>query len=92
MGKQLSEVGLLKIYLIDFQQELIILIFHRHFGSCLGACFLAPRLEILYTSQINIYLGMCFEIFSQSPKNSVSELGGHMAPPPVVMSCLDTRS
>ena len=81
MGKQHSEVGLLKIYLIDFQQELILLIFHPHFRSCLGACFLAPRLEILYTSQVNIYLGICFEIFSQSPIYCTLELGGHMAPP-----------
>ena len=32
--------------------------FHPHFRSCPGACFLAPRLEILYTSQVNIYLGI----------------------------------
>ena len=42
---------------------------------------MAPGLEILYTSQVNIYLGICFEIFSYSPIYCELELGGHMAPP-----------
>ena len=90
MGKQPSEVGNQKIYLMDLQQELILLNFHPHLRACLGACFFAHGLEILYTSHVNIYLGICFEIISQSPIYSKLELGAKG--PLVVMSCLDTRS
>ena len=55
--------------------------FSSTFQVLFGGLFLAPRLEILYTSQVNIYLEIYFEIFSHSPINSLSELGGHNCPP-----------
>ena len=74
MGKQFSEVGNLNIYLMDFQQGLILMMLSTHI-------FWGPRLEILHTSQVTIYLRMYFDIFSNSPMNSLLELGGHMAHP-----------
>ena len=52
--------------------------FSSHFRSFLGACFFAPRLEILHTSNVNIYLGIYFEFFYSSPPPPGSnELPGH---------------
>ena len=67
MGKQLSEVSNSEFYLMNFRQKLILLIFLQHCRPHLGHCFLAPRLEILHTSQVCICLGICFEFFSSGP-------------------------
>ena len=43
MGKQLSEVGKYKIYLMDFQQELILLIFSFTFEVLFWDSFFCPH-------------------------------------------------
>ena len=67
MGKQLSEVSNSEFYLMNFWQKLILLIFLQHCRPHLGHCFLAPRLEILHTSQVCICLEICFEFFFFRP-------------------------
>ena len=75
MGKELSEVSNSEFYLMNFWQKLILLIFFQH-------CFLAPRLEILHTSQVCICLGICFEIFFLRPHTEQIPGGGAYGPPP----------
>ena len=67
MGKQLSEVSNTEFYLMNFWQKLILLTFLHYCRPHLRHCFLAPRLEILHTSQVCICLGVCFGIFFLRP-------------------------
>ena len=63
MGKQLSKVGNLQIYLLDFQEALILLIFHHNIRSCLGACFLPPDLIFFIQVRLIYILGYALNFF-----------------------------
>ena len=65
MVEQLSEVGLLKIYLIDFQEELILLIFIDISGPVWGLVFWPPDLKFCIQVSLIYILGYAFT-FSQS--------------------------
>ena len=87
MGKQLSEVSNSEFYLINFRQKLILLIILQPIW---GTVFWPPDLKFCIQVRFVYVLGYVLNFFSSGPIQCEFE-GGPYGPPPVVMSCLDTR-
>ena len=67
MGKQLSEVSLLKIYLVDFQEELISPIFIDISGPVWGLVFCPPDLKFCTQVRLIYILGYALNFFPRVP-------------------------